>query len=505
MSAVATAIVGGAVIGGYMTSQATKSAAQTQADAAARAQGQLLETGERAADVYAPYVAKGVTALNKMSDDPYFTQQFTNKDLNATLAPGYDFRLRQGQQANLQASNLTGGSGTNGSVRATISAGPIRSVSAVSIVDPGCAYVVGDTLTVSGATGIGFSSPSTLSVAEINNNVGDGIELSGFNQNDLNGVYKILSIPTSKSFTIYNPAGVSNYTQNTNGRIPVAVLSSKGIGITSFRFDTVTSGIVTVTTSTAHGLLPGNKFTIVGSGHTIYDSSFFVEENVGITTFAFYVGDVTQTKQSTKGTLLKHGISANALNLTRGEENLGSRGSYIYAGITTTLTTTLTTSSSTIGLSAADGFKRGDYILINAEILRLASAPSGNTFAVLRSLFSTYKTTAIPGTQVKKIKVLPMEVRRPSFMRASGHTFEYCGTGIDPATALPQLGGIPIEANEVIEENGGKVYYTSTDQKGNFKIGGDLTIDRGLGTITGITFDKSLFAVMTPYILALEG
>jgi hypothetical protein len=92
-----------------------------------------------------------------------------------------------------------------------------------------------------------------------------------------------------------------------------------------------------------------------------------------------------------------------------------------------------------------------------------------------------------------------------SRITASGHTFEYCGTGIDPVTALPQVGGIPIEANEVIEENGGKVYYTSTDQKGNFKIGGDLTIDRGLGTITGVTFDKSLFAVMTPYILALEG
>jgi hypothetical protein len=109
MSAVATAIVGGAVIGGYMTSQATKSAAQTQADAAARAQGQLLEAGQEAADVYNPYVNKGVIALNKMSDDPYFTQQFTNKDLNATLAPGYDFRLKQGQQANLQASNVTGG------------------------------------------------------------------------------------------------------------------------------------------------------------------------------------------------------------------------------------------------------------------------------------------------------------------------------------------------------------------------------------------------------------
>jgi hypothetical protein len=118
MSAVATAIVGGAVIGGYMTSQATKSAAQTQADAQARAQGQLLASGREAADVYNPYVNKGITALNQMTENPYFTQQFTNKDLNATLAPGYDFRLKQGQGANLQANNLSGGAISGNAQRA---------------------------------------------------------------------------------------------------------------------------------------------------------------------------------------------------------------------------------------------------------------------------------------------------------------------------------------------------------------------------------------------------
>jgi hypothetical protein len=106
---VAGAIVLGSVAGGYIQGQAAKSAAKTQADAAARAQGQLLETGSQAADLYAPYAAKGVTALNKLSEDPYFTRQFTNADLNATLAPGYDFRLKQGIGANLQASNVTGG------------------------------------------------------------------------------------------------------------------------------------------------------------------------------------------------------------------------------------------------------------------------------------------------------------------------------------------------------------------------------------------------------------
>ena len=118
MSGVATAIFVGSVASGYMASQATKSAAQTQADAAARAQGQLLASGKEAADVYNPYVNAGNTALNKMSTDPYFTQKFTNQDLNANLAPGYDFRLRQGQQTNLMANNASSGAVGGNALRA---------------------------------------------------------------------------------------------------------------------------------------------------------------------------------------------------------------------------------------------------------------------------------------------------------------------------------------------------------------------------------------------------
>jgi len=114
---VAGAVVVGSVAGGYLQGQAAKSAAKTQADAAARAQGQLLETGEKAVDFYAPYVAKGVTNLNKLADDPYFSRQFTNADLNANLSPGYAFRLGQGQKANLQATNLTGGAVSGNALR----------------------------------------------------------------------------------------------------------------------------------------------------------------------------------------------------------------------------------------------------------------------------------------------------------------------------------------------------------------------------------------------------
>jgi hypothetical protein len=92
-----------------------------------------------------------------------------------------------------------------------------------------------------------------------------------------------------------------------------------------------------------------------------------------------------------------------------------------------------------------------------------------------------------------------------SAINASGHTFEYVGTGTDLANALPASGAIPIEANQVRKLNGGQVIYTSTDERGDFKVGDQLTINGATGTITGDTFDKSLFAVLTPYILALEG
>jgi len=91
-----------------------------------------------------------------------------------------------------------------------------------------------------------------------------------------------------------------------------------------------------------------------------------------------------------------------------------------------------------------------------------------------------------------------------SLITASGHTFEWVGAGTNVNAALPYEGGRPILENQVIENNGGRVYYTSTDQEGDFRIGGELTINRTDGTIEGTTFDRSLFAVLTPYILAIE-
>jgi len=134
----------------------------------------------------------------------------------------------------------------------------------------------------------------------------------------------------------------------------------------------------------------------------------------------------------------------------------------------------------------------GDPVYYTIDTI-LPNQPSGGKSTVV--IQQVYTGTPAPGTNI--------EFFTRSSIIASAHTFEYVGAGTNPATALPQYGGIPIEANEVIATNGAVITFTSTDQKGNFKVGDGFTISQATGTITGTDFYVSLFAQMTPFILAL--
>jgi len=93
---------------------------------------------------------------------------------------------------------------------------------------------------------------------------------------------------------------------------------------------------------------------------------------------------------------------------------------------------------------------------------------------------------------------------RVSRIIANSHCMEYVGSGIDINTAVPFTGGTAIQANEVIQINGGRVAITSTDQLGDFRVGEDLVINQNTGTISGQAFRKSILAIVIPYILALS-
>ena len=92
---------------------------------------------------------------------------------------------------------------------------------------------------------------------------------------------------------------------------------------------------------------------------------------------------------------------------------------------------------------------------------------------------------------------------KQSLILASSYTFEYVGAGLTIGLALPNKGGITIPENETVSQNGGKVVYTSTDERGNLKVGDGFTINQQTGTVTGDAFNKSIQATLTPLIIAL--
>ena len=76
-----------------------------------------------------------------------------------------------------------------------------------------------------------------------------------------------------------------------------------------------------------------------------------------------------------------------------------------------------------------------------------------------------------------------------SLISTGGHTFEYVGSGTD-YTGHPDNGGVAVEANQVQElktvttdEVPGKVWQSSTDHNGKFKVGSTFTVNQQTGQI----------------------
>jgi hypothetical protein len=82
-----------------------------------------------------------------------------------------------------------------------------------------------------------------------------------------------------------------------------------------------------------------------------------------------------------------------------------------------------------------------------------------------------------------------VEIReRYSQCRITGHDFLDIGTGNFTQTNYPELYAtgifVPRPENEVYEEDGGRVFYTATDQSGNFRVGELFAVEQATGVVT---------------------
>ena len=101
---------GGSLLGGYLSGQAAKQGAQTQADAmreSAAIQKAMFDTQN---EQQAPYRESGYSALKDIAAmKPYLTHQFGQEDFQAGIDPSYNFRLQQGNLATTNLKNQVGG------------------------------------------------------------------------------------------------------------------------------------------------------------------------------------------------------------------------------------------------------------------------------------------------------------------------------------------------------------------------------------------------------------
>jgi hypothetical protein len=72
---------------------------------------------------------------------------------------------------------------------------------------------------------------------------------------------------------------------------------------------------------------------------------------------------------------------------------------------------------------------------------------------------------------------------RRSQISTGGHNMEYVGAGTN-YRALPENGGVPVPANEVVELNRGRVFFISFDQLGNLRVGKGFDVDGATGNVT---------------------
>jgi hypothetical protein len=321
--------------------------------------------------------------------------------------------------------------------------------------------------------------------------------------------------------------------------------------VTNATYNNVT-GIVTVVTDNEHGFevgigvtLAGLQFTCPsGPGIVTYPSGnngyvFTVLSTPTTYSFSVNVGTSTLPHTYNSGGTVKVNIIRpfdgqviyfDTLYYTVGKIIVGSGGT----GYLTTPTVTIGDPStvSTWGVAAQAVAEISDGSVTNFEIISsgrgYTSVPTITistpdvgintataTIELTPSYYTIQRSTPISAgvctitTNENVPYVVGAGVSIPFFKQsrilASGHSFEYVGSGTDITTALPFAGGVPIQDNEVDMKNGGLVVYTSTDQSGNFRIGEGVTINQTTGTISGTFYSKSLFSTMTPFILALGG
>jgi hypothetical protein len=377
---------------------------------------------------------------------------------------------------------LNDGTSTHDGATAKVIVGSGGAVESVEVQAPGSAYTNGEILDLSGFTG----AEITINTSGISTAIGNSIQLTGIGSTS-DGSYRISAIPSttevSFAYTGGDPLPVL-------GQYMVNVGRSIGINTIVFTSDSGNlTGVATITTNDAHGLISGNSFQILDTNNNNV-GQFNVLERVGILTLT---ARTTIDLQTNPNYVVPTAYDAKGGTITVEGENLGSRGFNFFANESALLVEDIgdgeadnqfKISLPNSGIGTAERFSLGDYIDVDGEIMRITTktllGPANDEIGVIRGYLGSDTKPHKNGTQIRKINIYGTELRRPSILRASGHTFEYLGYGPgNYSTGLPQVQNITLTPKEEFltqsqQRGGGIVVYTAMNNDGDFFIGNKI-------------------------------
>lgn len=394
---------------------------------------------------------------------------------------GSNYGSSPGASGILYNAALIGGSGEGASAAINVTTG---SISNIEIIDGGSDYQVGDVLTVVGVATTTSHVPGTVTVSSIYDHTGEVLSLTGISDKNFkqyNDLYRITGISSSRAVQVSSAGSITSPSVSGVGITAtvnaIAYLTGKSLTASTFSYNNI-SGNATITFGSAHGIFINEKIKISGATSSLYNGDFLISRVNSLTSIDVNIG-VSTNVPSTTGTIIVHPYgysSQGGSNSGKIEERLIEQ----YDGIITTLSGAASATASSISVTniLTCGLKIGDYIKIDDEILRIKeTTSSGNPIDVFRGLMGTRSSSHVSGAVVKKIHLYPIEFRRYSILRASGHTFEYVGFGPgNYSNAFPERQDRQISNQEKLlsqsfRSDGGINVYTGMNNDGDFYIG----------------------------------
>ena len=487
--------------------------------------------------------------LDKINSDKAIgvgiTDIFSTTGIAHTIHTSYDHGFNRVTNLSIVSGGAGYGSGTAGDIydaklisigssvtgkhaTAKLTVNGSGTITAVKVMDGGSAYGVGNTMSVVGvATTSGFTS-AVVQVSNIYNNIGDSVRVVGVKSDSYstyNQLYRITDIAVGSATTVTVSAASLISSANLNTGVGSTLTSEsylyttgESININTFTY-TGSAGIATLTTFNKHGLAVDRKVRITGADQDQYNGSFVVTKINSLTAFEAQLGVSTVAPTATGNIFaLPEGFTSNNGNITVEDENLDGRMIPTYAGITTTISSTIANAStdqiSIQGVGTLD-INIGDYLMVDGEMMRVKTTTTGsNPVYVFRGILGSKATPHTINSVIRRVRVEPVELRRHSIIRASGHTFEYVGFGPgNYSTAFPDKQDRAISNDEELlaqsnKREGGINFYTGMNDKGisysgNKKLstitGREEIFDTPVRTITGEDIlSESAINVITP-------